>query len=358
MKSKNRNFNKEYFNLWKELPLFVLCFIRSLFLKKKQNSKRILIVTPCLIGEFVAIIPAIFDYIERYKDYEIDILVTPQLEELARKIKGIKDVYVTSSVYERFEEKKITVTFPAYKATLCLRMSPQAYKIVKSLNTNTIFTFTTPILAYGLHLLLCLVKRTNPKRWRDVTFEILRGVDRKLPIDDMVILNKDSPINSLPGKKIVLHTTAHWENKNWSKNKWIELLTKINSLGNFSFIFIGGKEDMETYNHISKSVSFETYSLISKTNLSDTLSLMRDADYFIGIDSGPSNMAHLVGIRSITLVGVSPNMYISPHEEDITIDKTGKNNLLAMFLKLQHPPINRITADEVFIELDSWVHGT
>lgn len=89
-------------------------------------------------------------------------------------------------------------------------------------------------------------------------------------------------------KKILIHTGSGWKLKLWGNEKWVELLNRINKLGNFRFIFIGAdNQEEEDFKEIQKNLNFNIYSLIKKVDLKELILLMRFSDYFIGIDSGP-----------------------------------------------------------------------
>ena len=76
--------------------------------------------------------------------------------------------------------------------------------------------------------------------------------------------------------------------------------------------------------------------------------IIRKADYFIGVDSGPANIAHLADTRSVVLYGPGPHMFMSHHSDDIAIDKSGGRGLLNLYFSMPNSYISRITVDEVF----------
>ena len=98
---KTKKINLDYFSLWKEVCLFWLLVINKAKYKTDQKSDKILIVVPCLIGEFGASLHAISDFIQKNKDKTIDIVVSPPLKSLAEKIIGIRKVFIAKSVFKR-----------------------------------------------------------------------------------------------------------------------------------------------------------------------------------------------------------------------------------------------------------------
>ena len=148
-------------------------------------------------------------------------------------------------------------------------------------------------------------------------------------------------------EKIIVHVGTKWSMKRWDRDRWILLLNRINKLGKFKFIFVGGDDDLKDYEYISSKLDFRAESLIKKVSLCDLLLVQKKAKYFIGIDSGPSNMAHIVGLRSLTIYGPGPHMYMSNDPEDIAFDKTKGRGLYQLFFKVNNSYINRIGVDEV-----------
>lgn len=350
-------FNFDYFSMWREIPIL---FIVELFKRKKAKVKnsRILIVNPCLIGEFVASIPAIHDFIRRHPDKKIDLLVTSNSKELAEKMVGVHKIFITKSVYVGRNKSLVdseNQEFGIYEKIFFLRISESAYSLTFDIKGSEIETAFSKMFFYVLHLIKSLVIGRRPRSWQSLNFDILGGKDRRSTFEEIFNFNNDDykkieaqGILKKETKKIIIHVGTKWSMKRWNKDKWVELLKKINQIDNFVFIFIGSEDDLEDYDYISSNLGFKIESLIRKISLAELLLVLKQADYFIGIDSGPSNMAHLVNLRSLTLYGPGPHMYMSDQPGDIVFDKTNGRGLLQMFFMVKNSYINKITVDEVY----------
>ncbi|RMF56204.1 hypothetical protein D6745_00065, partial [Candidatus Woesearchaeota archaeon] len=88
--------NYEYFRLFKELPFLFRLNVKTILTlrKDRKKKKRILIVSACLIGDFIVSLPAINEFITNNKSSVIDIVVSPVLKSFAEHLKGIRNVYV------------------------------------------------------------------------------------------------------------------------------------------------------------------------------------------------------------------------------------------------------------------------
>jgi len=337
--------NLDYFNVFKEPALFAALIARHAFTRKTApKSNAVLIVNPCLIGEFAASAPALYEFTRKHKGTEIDLLVSPMLKSLAQHITGVRAVYTAQSVFAR-----------EYKKVIVLRISSDAYRILGAIKTARVQTALPHFIRYGIHLIWNLFRGKAPKSWREVSFAILNEVPRDMPFDDIFSISSEeyARVLALPAlqagrEKVVIHTGASWPMMRWEKERWIELLQRINALGLFEFIFVGAERDIEDYEYISSRLKFKTYSVISQINLFELVLLLRSADYFIGIDSGPANMAHLADLQSVTILGPGPHMFMPSNANDIVVDKSNGRGIYQRFFLKKNGFMQKITVDEVY----------
>lgn len=350
-----QRFNFEYSKLWREVALGMVLAVHKGRNPQYKNGK-ILIVIPCLIGEFAAAAPAIYDYIQRHPDHSVDLLVAPPCKELAQHITGIGTAYSTASNFGRSTDDVVSDVLPCeYEKVILLRISPKAYAIVRSLKVGETVSILLPVIGYLTHLGMRLTIGKIPKRWRTLNFDILGGVDRPIPFLEIFTVSAEEHESiqrftflKNSAKNILIHTGAKWHMKMWKNDNWIELLRKMHGQGNYQFIFIGSHEDVENHRLISAQLDFPTESIINKTSIFELTLVMQAADYFIGIDSGPSNLAHLVGLRSITLYGPGPHMFMSHDPDDIIIDKSSGRGIQQLFFSLKKSIVNTISVSEVY----------
>lgn len=355
---KERKVNLDYLNLYQEIPLFCALIASSLLRSKPcQETGRVLIVNTCLIGEFAASIPAIRDYIERHDETTVDLIVSPPLKQLAEKIRGVRNVYVAKSLYGRNNEKRgiAEQEFDAYDTIFVMRISRDAFRLIRKISTSKIRTGLREYAGYALHLWGSLLNRKSPKQWRELNFEMLGEETREMSFDEIFDFSESEHADiaqlaelQTEKKKIIIHTGAGWIMKKWKNEKWVALLEMLHQLGEFRFIFVGGGEDASDYEAISSQLSFPTYSLIGKINLLQLLLVLRQGDCFIGTDSGPKNMAHLVDTRSLTIFGPGPHFYLPWSNHDIAIDKSRGRGLYQMFFYKKHGFIDEVTVDDVY----------
>ncbi len=355
---KEKRINLDYLNLYQEIPLFCALVLNNLFRTKPvQKTNGVLIVNTCLIGEFAASLPAIRDYLQRNEGVEVDLMVSPPLKSLAEKVRGVRNVYVARSLYSRSIEEygDAYQQFAAYDTIFVMRVSRDAYRLIQSVSAREIRTGLREYSGYALHLWGSLLYRRPPKQWREINFEMLGGTVHDVPFDEIFRFSQNdydavSRLEALQTmhKKVVIHTGASWPMKKWGADKWVAFLCRARELGDIRLVFVGGDEAEDDYNLISSQLDFDTYSLINKIDLAQLLLVFRLCDYFVGVDSGPRNMAHLTDTRTVAIFGPGPHFYMPWSTEDISIDKSGGRGLYQMFFYKKHGFIHQITADEVY----------
>lgn len=355
---KGRKVNLDYLNLYQEIPLFCALSFSNLFREKaREKTGSILLVNTCLIGEFAASLPAIRDFILRNEHSAVDLVVAPPLKPPALRVRGVRKVYTARSLYGRDSERsgEAAQEFGAYDRIFVMRMSRDAYRLVRTISAGEVHTGLKQYSGYVLHLWGSLLHRRPPKQWRELNFEMLGGVPKNISFDEIFKFAPEdyasvAKLDALQTteKKVIIHTGASWPMKSWSNDKWAALLIKANELGGMRFIFVGGKEDEADYAAIAAKLSFQVYSLIGRIDLLQLLLALRASDYFIGVDSGPRNLAHLAEVRSICIFGPGPHFYMPPDARDIVLDKSRGRGLFQMFFYKKRGFIEQITADEVY----------
>lgn len=353
---KKQYLNIDYLNLAKE-PMYI--YLSTLVKRKKDiSSRRVLIVNPSAIGDFVVSLPAICTFLKKH-NVATDLLVSPPVKPLAERVRGISNVYVAASVHGRsIEQHTEEQHLPEYDAIYVIKLSKPAYRLLKTVSFKHIHTSLASYLNYALHLTGKSFLRAKTKQWREINFEIFKENSRDVPFEKLFAFTSQDyrRIRAFPelkrrGKEriVLIHTGSGWKMKMWENKNWIETIKTINKFGKFKFVFVGGKEEAEDLETIRRKLPFKISSLIGKANLRDLLLAMRMSDYFIGIDSGPRNMAHIADLRSVSIFGPGPHMFMPLSNKDIVLDKSKGGRVYERFFYKKNTAIKKITPDEVVI---------
>jgi len=353
--------NWEYLNLYQEIPLFVALKLRSLFRRRAHATGRTLIVNACLVGEFATSVPAIRDYIMRHPEAAVDLMVSPSLASFARHVRGVHTVYTARSLYgrrverERGDEQKLG----SYDHIFVMRVSADVYQKLIGVRAGEIRTGLYEYSGYALHLWGSLLGRRRPKQWRELNFEMLGGTPRAFTFEELFEADTEDiariralPEFSMTERNVVIHTGVNWSMKHWSTDAWAAFLIKAHTLGNIRFIFVGGTGDEKDYAAIAAKLDFPLYSLIGKTDMWELVLALRQADCFIGVDSGPRNIAHLVDVPSVCILGPGPHFYLPENPRDIVLDRSRGRGLFQMFVRTKSSFIDQILPEEVYAGLN------
>jgi ADP-heptose:LPS heptosyltransferase len=97
--------------------------------------------------------------------------------------------------------------------------------------------------------------------------------------------------------------------KNWDEQKWLALFKHIATrLPNYKIVLLGDKNEMAITNQISHHAN--VVSLIGQTTISDTISIVANAEFYVGLDSAFMHLAFLLDKPTFSIWGgSSPTLY-------------------------------------------------
>src|SRR2546428_3897367 len=90
-------FNLKYAPVLREVPALIR--LQTLKPRTVSSPQTVLIVNCCLIGDFIVSLPAITDFIREHSSAQIDLLISPSVAPLARRLRGVRRVYAARSVF-------------------------------------------------------------------------------------------------------------------------------------------------------------------------------------------------------------------------------------------------------------------
>jgi hypothetical protein len=140
---------------------------------------------------------------------------------------------------------------------------------------------------------------------------------------DVLDLTDVPAVNARPGRTVVVHTGSDSRVHLWRVDKWVALLERLHQLKDVSFVFVGGtEEEARMFDEISRRVSFPLHSVIRQYDLLEVVMLLRMSNLFVGVDSGPRHLAHLVDLPSVSLLGPGPKSFQPLNRNATVADET------------------------------------
>ena len=142
----------------------------------------------------------------------------------------------------------------------------------------------------------------------------------KIPPEEVDSGKKIRSKNLIVGDYCLLHPVSRRSSKQWTKEGFAKIVDHYSNQG-ISVVITSGPEDIETnyINDIANLTKSNFVNLGGRTTLFELAALIRDAKFFIGLDSVASHLAAAVGTPGVTLFGPSnPNNW-RPWSNDIAV---------------------------------------
>ncbi len=108
---------------------------------------------------------------------------------------------------------------------------------------------------------------------------------------------------ALPARFVVIHTKSNDDARDWMDTKWIEFINHLRTS------FSGHVIEVGAIPHIVGSDAVQQRSLSGKLSMLETAEVIRRAELFVGIDSGPAHLANAVGTPGVILLGHYKNFH-------------------------------------------------
>jgi len=342
-------FQLKYAPVVRELP--ALLRLQTLKPRSVPSPQTVLIVNCSLIGDFVVSLPAIADFIREHSTAQIDLLISPSVAPLARRLRGVRRVYAARSVFGRNTEGSASDQrlAPSYDQVVVLRLSEPARRLLATTSYRAIRTYLIPFLKHAFHL--AMRPSAQVKQLSEVNFEVfgkLGRLERHLCADDVFDFTDVPAVDARPGRRVLVHTGSDSRIHLWPLDKWVALLERLHKLEDISFVFVGGTDqEARTFDEISRRVSFPLHSVIRRYDLLELVMLMRVSNLFVGVDSGPRHLAHLVDLPSVSLLGPGPKSFQPLNRNATVIDETECKRCVTFYCPYAPSCVGKIDVETV-----------
>ncbi|TSA11180.1 MAG: putative lipopolysaccharide heptosyltransferase III [Deltaproteobacteria bacterium] len=137
-------------------------------------------------------------------------------------------------------------------------------------------------------------KNIVPKLW---VSENVKEQVRQL-LDRQNILNVNQ-------RWITLNPFSRWQYKEWSYDKWVQVIDWIWDRHGFPAVIVGSPEEKNKALELVKKCRGKVFNLAGQTTLSELAGVLALSFLHIGVDSAAPHIAAAVGIPTITIYGPS-----------------------------------------------------
>jgi ADP-heptose:LPS heptosyltransferase len=344
-----KRFHLKYAPVLREIPALIR--LQTFKPPTVSSPKTILIVNCCLIGDFVVSLPAITEFIREHHGAETDLMVSPSIARLARKLRGVRGIYSAQTVFRRDTEQvgSDRALNSAYDLVIVLRLSGPARELLANTSYRSIRTYLFPFLRYGLHL--AVQPSRQVKQLAEFDFEVFGKYGRRgnrINADEVFDFGEVRAPHKAVSRTVLVHTGSGSQLYMWPTAKWVELLESLNDGKDLSFVFVGGTEEEErTFEEISRRTSLSLHSAIRRHDILELVMLMRASHLFIGVDSGPRHLAHLVDLPSVCLLGPGPKSFQPLNDQATVIDENECSRCSTFYCPYTPRCVEKISVENV-----------
>ena len=265
-------------------------------MKKSDQVKKILFVTLSNIGDVILTTPTLIRLGQKYRNATIDIIGDARSEILYRHCP------LVDKFYQKNKSEGLVGTF----------------KLIKKVRSNS-YDLALDLRSDGLLYFMKADRRFYKIRDKNIHsiekhFLSLKEGLSMLPDPVIWLGNKEKVrakkiISKTNGPLLVIGLGANSIHKIWPAKYYAQLANLLKNYFN-SVILIGDKKDDRFTSDFKKEYQGSFTNLSGKQDLLTTAAVLKNADLFIGNDSGLGHLASAVKTKTFTIFGPGePNRY-------------------------------------------------
>ncbi|MEO8664283.1 MAG: glycosyltransferase family 9 protein [Ignavibacteria bacterium] len=278
-------------------------------------QNRILIVRTDRVGDVVMITPMIREIRKTFPDSFIATLTTPNTQDIL-----INNPHLDLRIKDDLKKEtfwKVTNEIGKYKFTNGLLVMPTeraAYQMYFGKIKNRIG------VGKKLYEMLTFMKSVSRNKYvplrheADYSMDLARriGVKTNDLTPEIFLTNeeKDFGKNTLESKgvkesdhKIIVHTGSGNSSRNWSEEKYLQLIQKILEKNTLTKIIITAKEMSEAFKQKIHSLNSNSVIFVNENinRLRDLICIISNADLLLASSTGPLHIASALNVKTIGL---------------------------------------------------------
>ena len=290
------------------------------------HFNKILVIAMPYLGDVLLATPLIHSLRVAYPNAQIDVLVFKNTQIILEGNLDISNV-IAVKPYSNFHEKFrfIWQIFRHYNAVFTLPITDRAF----------FYSF------FAAPLRINAVPRKNKTGWwkrffvthwvefdDDKTHTVLQHLKLldliAVPARYKLVPPQVNPIDvakKFPfitkNRYAVLHCCPQWIYKQWTSENWLSVARHLLNL-NITPIFSGGNspDELIYVANLMTQLPDTAINLAGKTSLAELTEIIKNAQFFIGVDTGATHLAAATGIPVIALFGATNPVVWSPFPFD------------------------------------------
>jgi len=251
---------------------------------------------------------------QKHPDYEISFLTSELISPLIENDISLKKVY-------QFDMKKKNNFL--YLFNLGLKLRKEKFDVVFNLTNSLRNTFLSLIINPEK-----IIKRNKNRvhavdaffnSAKKVFSDIEKPKNLKLYLDRNVLKKIASNVEKYPKPYLIISPGGEHDNlrqgRIWPNEYWIELSNKLNNEFKGTIFIAGSKEEQKSHEKLQTQIN-KSVLMSGKLSLEESACLFSMADLFISGDSGPLHMASALGVKTLGIMGSTPDIACGPYGEN------------------------------------------
>ena len=156
--------------------------------------------------------------------------------------------------------------------------------------------------------------------------------------------------NLLYKNQIVIGLGASGDNKRWPIDRYIELINKLNYLGNYEFILAGGDGEKYLIKHILFALPHLKFVSLENLNVEESIKIIKNSYIYVGNDTGFMHVCACLGKKAFCLYGDTPSEDSLYNENILPILPAGRKIIYHDDFAME-----QITVDRVYSKMLSFM---
>ena len=289
-----------------------------------SSKEKFLIIAPSWIGDLI-ISQSLLKYLKKeYPNCQIDMIVRPELTNLAKMMPEVKNIYPLDIKHKEFGLIKRHILAKEikkhlYSTSIILPNSFKSAIIPWLANIPVRIGYNRELRLFLLNKKYSLIKHKDSMvnrylKLADGSYSDVIRPSLLINGDSSKLISRKYLINNSK-KNIVLCPEAEYGSaKRWPINKWMQLANFYKEK-DYNVYFLGKNKSLETkYQNILKKDSI--ISLLGKTSLEEAAYILSIVDLVVTNDSGLMHIAASVNTNLISIFGSSSPFYTPPLMKD------------------------------------------
>lgn len=307
------------------LEWFASIFLSPIFSRRTNDSlpiRRILFVEPFQMGDILSITCLLPPLIAKYPEAEFYFLTKPRSGSTLEYDSRVKGVFTVDFPWADHGEKKFSLgrTLRVLRFAFSLRsvgfdlgidtrgdIRSQIVMLLAGCRSRLGYTnYLNSNINLRGSLLTHAANRSDLTHRYEWNLHLLTSIGFKptelFPAKFPCYVPDKLTLHWRTEKALVIHVGAGWEYRRWPTPRWTELINALQA--RFERIYlIGGKGETEILKEIESNLVHTGKVTIKVTTLTEMIQLIHQCHQFIGLDSGPMNLAVCMNKPTVALFG-------------------------------------------------------